>query len=257
MKDQLKEAPWEEAFSSAIVSRIAEWKRRRGLSTAGLASRYSEIAGRRLNVTALNNILAGKRKSIGVAEVFLFARALDVSPMNLMLPVDSNTAEEVLPGWSLDAWTALCWVSGARADITVYFDPASLSEAAAPTDPTDFDGAMRFGESVKSQELLRLHVEFESLAEDAADDLRDLFAESLPAIARGSIREVAKEARRGSRVLPDIASALDDLRRVRQRMRARGMQLSEVRPDLVVADMDGAEKEELAASWARKVLEHG
>jgi hypothetical protein len=68
--------------------------------------------GHELPRMSISSIESGARESITLAEVFVLATALDVSPMALLAPDDDQV--EVSPGRWLPADEARAWISGAQ-----------------------------------------------------------------------------------------------------------------------------------------------
>jgi hypothetical protein len=58
------------------------------------------------------NLESGRRESIGIAELLVLARVLDVSPLTLVLPLGRASEVEVLPGASVRTWDAARWFAG-------------------------------------------------------------------------------------------------------------------------------------------------
>jgi transcriptional regulator with XRE-family HTH domain len=99
---------WEIRFTKQIVRTIARYRDLRGLTTEQLAARCSEAYGEpgKVKGNTLNGLFAGKRKSIGVAEILIFAQALEVTPIFLMLPIAGGDEVEIQPGEKVHAYEA-------------------------------------------------------------------------------------------------------------------------------------------------------
>ncbi|MDJ0337621.1 helix-turn-helix transcriptional regulator [Cryobacterium sp. PH31-O1] len=111
--DNLPGDDWEVRFTKGIVRTIAHYRDLRGLTTEQLAAKCSEALGEpgKIKGNTLNGLFAGKRKSIGMAEMLVFARALDVPPIFLMLPMATGDDVEIGPGESIHAYAAYCYVT--------------------------------------------------------------------------------------------------------------------------------------------------
>ena len=98
-----------------VTQRIAgEIKRHRGeRSGQWLADRTKEL-GHPISKTAIWEIESGKRKSISVPELLIFARALEVPPVVLLFPGMPDRQIEALPGWTAASIAATQWFSGGR-----------------------------------------------------------------------------------------------------------------------------------------------
>ncbi|WP_181422561.1 hypothetical protein [Curtobacterium sp. MCLR17_043] len=94
---------WEVRYTKTVVRAIAHYKAAAGMTTGELAAAVSLRAGDPgyLKPTTLNNLLAGKRRSIGVAELLLFAFALEVPPLALLVPVGIEDSVEMGPDWRI------------------------------------------------------------------------------------------------------------------------------------------------------------
>lgn len=92
---------WEIRFTKQVVRNIAHYKDELRLTTEQLAERCSEAYGEpgKVKGSTLNGLFAGKRKSIGAAEIMIFAAALGVPPVMLMLPIGLEETVEARPGY--------------------------------------------------------------------------------------------------------------------------------------------------------------
>lgn len=100
---------WEVRFTKTIVRSIAHYKTAAGLTTRDLAAACGVAAGDPdyLKPTTLNNLLAGKRRSIGVAELLVFAQALEVPPLALLVPLGVEDTVEYWPNHSMSTADAV------------------------------------------------------------------------------------------------------------------------------------------------------
>lgn len=60
----------------------------------------------------LANFESGRRPTVSLAEVLVFARALRVPPLLLVFPLGEEESPEALPGEPASAWSALKWFTG-------------------------------------------------------------------------------------------------------------------------------------------------
>ncbi len=81
------EEPWDVALTKAVVRAIVRYKDAAGWTTAQLAARVGDVLGETVTVPALNNLFAGRRKTIGIGELLAFAAALGVPPLALLAPL--------------------------------------------------------------------------------------------------------------------------------------------------------------------------
>jgi transcriptional regulator with XRE-family HTH domain len=91
---------WETRLTKQVFRNIAYYKEASGYTTAELARRYSKAVGNpdAMKPTTLNNLLAGKRKSVTMSETIAFAFALGIPPIALMVPFFSKGEVAALPG---------------------------------------------------------------------------------------------------------------------------------------------------------------
>jgi transcriptional regulator with XRE-family HTH domain len=89
---------WEVKFTKSVVRNIARYRDERGITTAELAQACNEIYGEegKVKASTLNGMFAGKRKSIGVAELLVFAQALNVPPLALVFST-ANSSHQLIP----------------------------------------------------------------------------------------------------------------------------------------------------------------
>lgn len=82
---------WTKTRPTAIVaSRLRELRSSLDLSAQKLADRCAEHGMPELNRWLITNIETGRRESISVDELYVLARALDVSPIHLLTPYDDQ-----------------------------------------------------------------------------------------------------------------------------------------------------------------------
>ncbi|MFJ3290394.1 helix-turn-helix transcriptional regulator [Streptomyces sp. NPDC086669] len=91
----------------AMAARVKEVRKRKGLTAQGLADalKASGLPWDRQTVTKLET---GRRQNISVVEWLALSRALDVSPLHLLVPLEEVnfqvTPEESLPAGRVRAW---------------------------------------------------------------------------------------------------------------------------------------------------------
>lgn len=107
---------WEVRLTKAIIRNISWLKDEQGITTEQLARRCDEFLGTSgaTKTSTLNGLFAGKRKTISVPEVIMFATALSVPVMALLAP--SRVQEiEVRPGSTMNPVAALRTMVGIEA----------------------------------------------------------------------------------------------------------------------------------------------
>jgi transcriptional regulator with XRE-family HTH domain len=81
------------------------------MSAEQLAAAVSDL-GYRYTRTQVTNLESGRRDAVTESEIYAFAAVLDVPPALLMVPLGSDDEVELLPGISVDPWTAYRWLIG-------------------------------------------------------------------------------------------------------------------------------------------------
>lgn len=102
---------WSTRTADAIGRRVRDLRRARKLTVQQLSDALAEH-GVIINRPVLSNLENGTRHTVSAAELMVLARALDVPPLLLILPLGSSEQVEVLPGVVDDAWTAYRWFVG-------------------------------------------------------------------------------------------------------------------------------------------------
>jgi transcriptional regulator with XRE-family HTH domain len=100
--------------SSVVADRIKEVRARRGWSAADLAERCTALGMPELNRSVIANIESQRRRGVTVDELFVFAVALDVAPVHLLVPVEVPDDQHfaVAPAIHLSAHQARSWIRG-------------------------------------------------------------------------------------------------------------------------------------------------
>lgn len=87
---------WETRRSKQIARAINRVRREKGMKSDELAARCSKFQGQEVKVSTINGLFAGKRKSISVPEVAMYAAALKVPTSDLLYPAGEDV--EIRPG---------------------------------------------------------------------------------------------------------------------------------------------------------------
>lgn len=104
--------PWPTALTAVLARQVRRYRDAAGLSAQQLAERMTAEVGSTYTRTQVTNLESGRREAITVGELMGFARILGVPPLMLVLPLGEAEAVEVLPGVTVDPWTAWRWVTG-------------------------------------------------------------------------------------------------------------------------------------------------
>lgn len=106
--------------SDVVAARVKELRRRRGWSAQELANRCVELGAPKVTAATIANIETGRMKDdrrtrmLTVDELLVFALALDVPPLLLLMP--EGGALDVTPDKAMrDPMAVATWVSGIKA----------------------------------------------------------------------------------------------------------------------------------------------
>lgn len=128
---------------------MREARGRKGMTAQGLAE---NLKGRGLDWDrqTVTKLETGRRQNVSVVELLALARALDVAPVHLLVPLDDKAAVQVTPTERVSAARARQWIRGnkplAGTDLQIFWTEAPLAEV-RPT------GKVRFGGRHGSEEL--------------------------------------------------------------------------------------------------------
>jgi transcriptional regulator with XRE-family HTH domain len=92
------------------TARIRELRQQRGMSQQGLARRLNLLGGR-FERTTVAKIENGSRE-LTLLEAFQFAYALDVAPVHLFVPTDSNDPINIGPDLTATPAEVRAWIRG-------------------------------------------------------------------------------------------------------------------------------------------------
>lgn len=213
---------FEKRQTGEIVKRIDLYRRRREMTVEDLARKLDSLSWP-VSLSTLNGILGGKRRSISVAEMFVFARALGVSPAYLLLPIETNGEAELSPGVTADALPAWSYLSARWMESTHYPDWLSAQEV------EDLD------RDLDALRLLLMHEDFEDYLNVLEDRLREKPQVRKKYLSTGEWQEFEDAAlgnrsgiARGVVTLSLVESKFARLRDTRRRMSERSMRLPEI-----------------------------
>ncbi|MFI5495277.1 helix-turn-helix domain-containing protein [Actinoplanes sp. NPDC051859] len=102
---------WSARLTSAFARNIRRRRNGRGLSAQQLADACAGI-GHAIPRSVLANLESGRREVVNLAEVLVLAEVLEVSPVELMIPLGDVADFEVLPGRTVPATAAMQWIRG-------------------------------------------------------------------------------------------------------------------------------------------------
>lgn len=103
--------PWASAVATVSARQIRRFREARGWNVRQLSERC-EALGYPIPRNVLLKIEGGYRRYLTVAETLILARALDVPPVHLVLPLGTEATYAAAPGLVLPADEALVWFTG-------------------------------------------------------------------------------------------------------------------------------------------------
>lgn len=163
------------------------------MSAQALSDRCGEL-GLLLPRPVLSNLENGRRDSISLGEILILAAALDVPPLQLVVPVGYCEDIEILPDLRVPVWDAAKWIDGESRPVIRMNDKGL--RISFDGEPTIADYYRAHDAAIKSWRLL-----LERMTE---------------AISRGETASAKTYEAAASRSVAEIAS-------VRHRIHARGL----------------------------------
>ncbi|MFI1740865.1 helix-turn-helix domain-containing protein [Streptomyces sioyaensis] len=106
----MTEHDWQGRLTQQVADAVRDYRKLRGLSAQGLADACAAL-GHAIPRTSIANLENGRRSGVEIAELLVFAKALGVPPIALILPIGMAGSVEVLPGQELPIWDAVSWIT--------------------------------------------------------------------------------------------------------------------------------------------------
>lgn len=94
-----------------VIRRVAELRRKRGLTGAKLAERMTK-EGVKWDRSIVANLENGRRSYVTVDELLALAYVLDVLPVHLLVPIEDEALYRLIPGREDRAADVREWVRG-------------------------------------------------------------------------------------------------------------------------------------------------
>jgi transcriptional regulator with XRE-family HTH domain len=106
-----------DSSTRTIADRVKELRQKRGWSAAALADECAELGMPALNRSVIANLESGRRTYVSTDELLVFAYALDVAPVHLMVPLEEDDSIEqhryyVTPGHAMHVPVTRQWIRG-------------------------------------------------------------------------------------------------------------------------------------------------
>lgn len=102
---------WSSRLTRGVAAQIQRIRTDRRMSAQQLADATAEL-GHPVARSVIANLESGRRDTVTIAELLVFAKALRVPPLLLVCPLGREPSVEVLPGAVLDTWAAATWFTG-------------------------------------------------------------------------------------------------------------------------------------------------
>lgn len=103
----MTQTDWPGRIAATIASQVRQYRRERKISGQKLVDKMSEL-GLEFPRSVLANLESGRRATVSVAELIIFAKALEVAPLDLLIPPGGV---EMLPGVMWSSQDASQWFS--------------------------------------------------------------------------------------------------------------------------------------------------
>ncbi|MFD8533893.1 helix-turn-helix domain-containing protein [Streptosporangium canum] len=159
---------WSSQVAAQVGERVAQIRKDRGMTAQALADRCAEL-GLALDRSVIAKLERGLRQTVSLAELLVLARALNVPPLRLALPIGQALQSEVLPGVTVDTWQAAQWFTGHEAFPAT---AAAVDEDDAWSDGSDFE---EWRQGAAPVTLWRRHAELVARWHQATRDATELW----------------------------------------------------------------------------------
>lgn len=126
----MTQQPWPERLARGVARELRRHRERRGLSAQELSDECTRL-GMPIQRSVIANFENGRRASVGVAELLVFAAALKIPAVWLIAPMGFEPRMEFLPNEETDSYAAAAWFSGERSqdgEEEEYENPAPLCD---------------------------------------------------------------------------------------------------------------------------------
>ncbi|MCQ9386798.1 helix-turn-helix domain-containing protein [Brevibacterium moorei] len=105
---------WPERQAKQVGVRVKQLREQAGLTASQVADTCTKQLDYKLNRTALNNLEAGLRKSVTVAEIAAIATAIGAAPLSLLIDIAGERDVEFVGNNFAKPWDAWRWWVGEK-----------------------------------------------------------------------------------------------------------------------------------------------
>lgn len=107
----MTDEPWAAQIAKAVAGEVRRHRLRRGMSAQQLSDACARL-GHPIARSVLANFESGRRPTVSIPELLVFARALGVPAVQLMFPIGHAETVDALPDSPASTWDALKWFTG-------------------------------------------------------------------------------------------------------------------------------------------------
>lgn len=107
-----QEQSWPKQVAADIGKRVAFHRERRKLSAQQVAELCAKLGVPSISRVVITKLENGRRDGVSAAELLALGAALDVPPIELLIPLDDAGEVEILPGVKRGTWDAFKWFTG-------------------------------------------------------------------------------------------------------------------------------------------------
>jgi len=177
---------WSARFTRSVADQVHHHRKARGWSAQKLSDACAGL-GMEFPRSTLADLESGRRVHISVAELLVLARALNVPPVVLLVPVGTEASAEILPDVSRPPFRAAQWITG-EAPFPGEDDEAYLRSIAADWRAA-YGGALELYRAYEREvsaeaDKLRRAIGMDERALTAAEEERAVFAGAAAGLRR-------------------------------------------------------------------------
>lgn len=135
---------------AAIAQRVKDARNRKGMTAQELADRL-KAGGLSWDRGTVTKLETGRRQNVSVVEWLALARALDVAPIHLLVPLEDGGSYQVTPNESAKTARARYWIRGlvplGRTDMRIFKTEVPVAELKAWDEEGKTDGEQEHREA--------------------------------------------------------------------------------------------------------------
>lgn len=213
---------------TGIAREVRRHRLARGMSAQQLSDACGGL-GAAIPRTVISNIENGRRTNVSVAEVLVLARALDVPPIALVVPVGYEGEVEILPDRSADTLSAVDWISGKRLPPGQRDDAWPPGAGIVENWPVYLYSRHRYLRN-KIYRLRKDAFEYETMFREGGKEASEVVdARQMADIFVGHLGDLRKQMVRRGLLLPEIPDVY--AKQIEEMRQARQAQLEGTRPE--------------------------